>query len=318
MENYIIHSDIDGRKIKPADAFLYYKELTQKDVQERFKKLEASNCPACEAKDFGHPFDSMGIPYGQCSNCLTVYATSRPSEDDIEQFYLNSPARSFWGDVIWKNSEEERIQKILTPLVDWIAREYSQKEKNQGLELATLNATHPVLQNLLQKQQFTCRDKRPYYENQEGPATANVDGVVLIDTLDRAHQPSKLLQQASSFLKERGKVHLTFTLSTGIDFLELGQHHPQLFPPDRLNCLSYEGACQLFEKNGFTIEEFSTPGVLDLQYLEQNVQKIHSPSLKYLLEKRNSEFEKKQTIEFLQKNKLSSLARVQLKKGRSL
>jgi hypothetical protein len=139
-----------------------------------------------------------------------------------------------------------------------------------------------------------------------------VEAAVLLESLDRAHDPLKLLEGVSQMLRTGGLVFVTALVCSGFDMVVLGAQNMYLYPPDRANCFSLDGLEKLLVRGGYKPVELSTPGVLDVEIVA--VHQKHYPNLKL------SPFEQQlmagdeetrtafQT--FLQQNRMSSFARI--------
>ena len=83
-----------------------------------------------------------------------------------------------------------------------------------------------------------------------------------------------------------------------------------------MNIFSTEGIVKLFEDLNFEIIELSTPGMLDLNILENNIDNIELPKfIKDIILNRDS-LVKEAFQEFLQRGRLSSYLRLLARKKR--
>jgi hypothetical protein len=99
--------------------------------------------------------------------------------------------------------------------------------------------------------------------------------------------------------------------------IQLLWEEARVYPLEHINLVSVEGIRHLVEKAGFIIEELSTPGQLDLQIIERQLQSRQEFSLwrflSYILQHRG-ENTKNSFQKFLQENLLSSHLQILCKK----
>jgi hypothetical protein len=94
---------------------------------------------------------------------------------------------------------------------------------------------------------------------------------VLLEGLDRARDPARLLEAVAALLPPGGLVFLTALMASGFEVRVLGPQCRYLFPPDKAHCFSLQAIEGLLEHAGFEVLESSTPGVLDCDSVLQHV-----------------------------------------------
>jgi hypothetical protein len=147
-----------------------------------------------------------------------------------------------------------------------------------------------------------------------GPA----DVFLGFDILDRCADVEALFAAARGALARGGLFLASTTLISGFDLQVLWDRSKSIYPPDRLNLLSVEGLTALFERHGFEALEFSTPGMFDVEIVQRaihdNPEENWPRFIRYLVESRDRNaldaFQ-----EYLQTYRLSSFARIVLRKG---
>jgi hypothetical protein len=123
----------------------------------------------------------------------------------------------------------------------------------------------------------------------------------------------EFIKHAHRVLEPNGLLFLTTRCISGFDMQLLWQRSKSILPPHHIILFSIEGLIQFFQSNGFTIQELSTPGQLDLDIVANTLKE--SPDLeipefiKYLIQNRTPETHKS-FKEFLQKHRLSSHTRI--------
>ncbi len=324
MEFSIVSTELTSKEIKPAKGLSEYFNLIEDEVKKCFSssKLMISNCPACQSQSVKTDFSKFGVKYSTCEDCLTVYAANRIKQDELNKFYIQSKARKYWFENIWKPSKNSRIEKIITPLNDWVLNFLTPRFYDQKLNLAEyLPNNLTFFQNWTRDDwnlalvEPTCPDiaSKVTSENIITKSDAGkFKAFLLFDTLDRVENPKDVIDWIYDHLEEDGLCFITGVLATGLDNLLLGKESKTILPPDRLNCFSFEGIQQLFEK--FEILEMSTPGLLDLENIKNSNDLEKFPFLNYIFNYRKDDFLVHKFQQFLQENRLSSRMRIVLQR----
>lgn len=331
-----------GRQIefRPNTIFEKYLKLTESDIKKEFKdrkKLTASSCPACKSTKNKKAFVKIGFQYVECQNCRTVYMNPHPNDRDIKEHFLSSPSAHFWQGTFLRATMDKRKEKIYYPRLQWIvdmAEEYLSGPKN----IADFNSRSvDYIAYLLSSEYFDNRIIiNPYFsidDIKDEELRSNVleafnlrkmladKNLISIATafevLDCTSDVDALMKTMKSVLCDGGLCFITTISISGFDLQTLWENSKSIFPLDRINAFSQEGLKLLFKRHGFEMLEYSTPGVLDLDIVENELKKnpkLQVPRfLKSVLES-NDEQLKQDFQNFLQSNKLSSFVRIVARK----
>ena len=143
------------------------------------------------------------------------------------------------------------------------------------------------------------------------------DLFLAFDILDRCADLETLAAQARKLLAPQGLLLGTTTLGSGFDVQLLWERAEGVYPPERINLLSERGLGALWERHGFEILEFSTPGMFDVETVRHAIEADPEGDwprfMRYLVESGN-EGALEALQEYLQRFRLSSFARVALRK----
>jgi len=338
MKTIVQHGDLREFELKPSTLLNTYLQLTQGDVKKYFidgAVLFDCNCPACLSDKNDKAFVKFGLRYWECSNCKTLYVSPRPNELLINEYYRSSKARRFWNKQFSTATEVIRRDKVFKPRMQWIietVEEYLPSSKR----FSSINAIHrPFLDELVGSDYFrevtiinprvdldeTSYDKkgvRVVGKPIESISLGNsVDAVALFEAIDQTSDIDSLFREVQDMLISGGLCFLTTISVSGFDLQVLWEKSNSIFPPDRINALSIEGLGILFERHGFECIELSTPGLLDMEIVANAYREEPSINLprfvKYILDKRDDDAHQS-FQEFLQMNRLSSFARIVLRK----
>ena len=324
-----IYSDL-----KPTGLYERYVELTHQDVSKLLAQadLAHSDCPACGSTDLTKAFEKIGMQYVECGKCQSLFINPRPSDQLVLDYYSKSSAEKFWHENLSRASSSFRQEKIIGSRLRWM-EDYAAELKG-GLHAADIHTHQDGWLEALVKTEIFSRNTivLPFVEVPD-PLTSSfsimdqpfiditlkeqVDVITAFEVVDRSVDLDALFKSISRNLKKGGFCFITSILASGFDIQTLWDWSDNLFPPDRLNVLTVEGFRFLFERNGFEVVEFSTPGGLDVDFVRQAKQS--NPSLKlpriisYMLEQRSSEV-RDSFQQFLQSNLLSSSGRIVIRK----
>lgn len=337
MKNIVVFDDYNEIDLKPADLLNEYKKLTKEDVSSLLlsgRKLKECRCPACDSKEAVFSFEKFGFKYLECKNCLTLYISPRPCEQDLDYYYNNSKARIFWRDVLSKDTVKKRKEKIIKPRIDWIvesireylpaAKHYADINSVQSGYIEEILTTEifkkkTLINPFLKADNFKLLNQINVIKGALSSVNLNgeIDVISLFEIINRCADVDVLFGKIRDLLRENGLCFITAILASGFDLQILWDKADSIYPPDRMNVFTVEGLKILFERFGFECLEFSTPGILDVEIVEKVLKNNPQPELpkfvKYMFEKRGDDV-KYNFQQFLQANLLSSYARVLIKK----
>ena len=342
MKKVVFYDDIRETDFKPNKLLDAYLDITEKEVKEYFTKsevLKGRDCPACHAvaEKNKKAFSKFGLDYYECAKCGSLYISPCPTDKAIDNYYRNSEASSYWKNILSRNTEDKRKEKIAEPRIQWIVDAVNEYLKNID-SYVDFNTNNPYFIDRILKDLERVREKIIVNPRFDGISNYNnrvkiiedksgnydmdikpdsVDVISLFEVIDRISDMDKLLHSINSMLKSGGLCFVTTLSISGFDLQVLRKESKSIFPPDRINVLSLEGIEILFKKYGFDCIELSTPGLLDVEIVASALR--DNPSLdlpgfiKYFITKRGAETHEA-FQEFLQMNRLSSYVRAIFRK----
>jgi len=339
MKTIVSDQHLPEGDIKPAYQMGEFRAKLDADFRRFLSSgisLSACACPGCQSTEASTAFEKSGLTYLECLQCASVYASPRPSPDALEEFYRSSDAVVYWHDVILPDTRAARLAKIIAPRARWVLRT-ADRYLPEGKTIVDIGQHSSLLVGeLLSSRAPHCSVTAagfladldtgfvPCRELNVEPTSltelsrhAPVDFVLAFDVIDRAADLDELMNGAASVLGPSGLMLAGSTLISGFDLQTLWGDSESIYPPERLNLLSVDGVVKLCARTGFEILEFSTPGVFDAEIVKRAVQADPSAPwprfLKHLITRCDAEvldgFQ-----EFLQKYRLSSFARLALRK----
>ena len=283
-------------------------------------------------------FEKSGMCYRECDDCRSVYVSPRPPEEALIDFYRNSRSACFWREQILPETKEMRRDKVFRPRAQWLLNvlDRYRPEARLGIvvgyhndllvEEITRQEGHPfhmIVTNAIADIEFR-GSERPNVTIRPTPVSAlsslgPVDIFLAFDILDRCADTEALLAAARATLAPGGLLLASTMSISGFDLQVLWDRSESIYPPERLNLLSTEGLLALFERHGFEALEFSTPGMFDVEAVQRAIQREPEGPwpriIRYMMENRDEDA-MNGLQEYLQKYRLSSFARMVLRKPR--
>ena len=340
MKTVTVERDLFEVEIKPDARIAEYRRLVDEDVRERLLgggSLTAFACPGCLSHTSQVVFQKSGMAYRECDDCRTVYVSPRPTEEALADFYRSSRAACFWREHILPETREARREKLFRPRAQWVLSVVDQYCPTVRLGIAVgyhndlliselvrqENHLFPIIvTNAIADIEFQTSDL-PNVTIRPSPINAlsspgSADVILAFDIVDRCADIDALFSSANETLASGGLLLGTTVSISGFDLQVLWDRSNSIYPPERLNLLSTEGMALLFERHGFEILEFSTPGIFDVEAVQRAIRAQPDGPwprfIRYMMECRDEDAVTG-LQEYLQKYRLSSFARFVLRKS---
>ena len=336
MRNIVTFDEYNEIEFKPSTLIKEYIRLVKEDIGKFFLEgecLRHSSCPGCLGSKISSSFVKFGMHYVECAKCGTLWISPRPDEEALRHYYSESEAREFWRDKLSLMTKGKRKEKIVKPRYQWIidstleyhpsATHILDVNTNQDIVIGEISSVdHFKRKTILDP--FISVDDSHFSELDiirnslyEVDIMDDVDVITLFEVADRTSNVEELFRKVHRMLKKGGLCFMTDILGSGFDLQVLWDKAGNLFPPDRLNAFSVNGLNYLFERHGFKCQEFSTPGVLDVEIVKVALSEkpdLSLPRFLNYLVQNSKEQVRKSFSEFLQSNLLSSYGRIMLQK----
>ncbi|PWW08328.1 hypothetical protein DFQ01_10149 [Paenibacillus cellulosilyticus] len=305
--NVPIHNELHLNNEKGiAEQFVRNHQVNEHD--------EIKECPICN-HDKSIVFSKVWeIPYYRCESCWSIFnfisaavVTAYKQNQDLIDYRLSESYQSdasLRRDTSWEE------------LLDWIKfRTYRYLERNRDLDVIDYGNRYYALIDKIKGsnicKQYELRNSIAMnYSNPNNPI-GQADVILYLNNIQQSVDPVRDLIEVGQSLKQEGLLFLSTRVSTGFDILTLQQNINNIYPFEHNLLLSKSGIEIVLKNAGYRVLEISTPGLMDLQYVQSNLEGIHKDNLfvKYLLEHGDqntlSEFQR-----FIQKSGMSSFAQV--------
>jgi len=277
--------------IRPEAIFREYLELCEKDAKIFFKntQLEQLNCPACETKG-EVVFEKNGFTYDECPFCGTLYVNPRPSALSFQNFYQNSESSKFWATKFYRETEIARRKSLWVPKAKRVNElikclkiiDASIVDIGGGYgtfieELNNINSQKKVIIEPTKHLSEICRNKKI---NVIEKFLENVDIKDLpkkkimftsFELFEHLHSPQKFLEKLNHLMKDGDYFYFTTLSGLGVDIQSLWSNSKSVSPPHHLNFFNPKSIIKILEKNNFKVVEVNTPGKLDIDIMNNNL-----------------------------------------------
>ena len=280
---------MEEKEIRPRKIFDKFLRLAYLDVKKYFNKEKTKvNCVACGRKG-KFSFKKEGFSYYECQKCKTLFVNPRSNEDSFKNFYKRSSSVKFLSTNLYKKTKEARKKKIFKPRAKMIFKILKEKKiKNYvcvdigggtgifAKEISKLIKKEVIviepssfLVEECKKEKLTVVQK--FLENvkkEDLPTGRKV--FTCFELIEHLHNPSKFIKNLAKLMSKKDLFIFTTLSGSGTDILALWENSRAIFPPFHINFFNPKSIVTFLKKNKFQILSISTPGVLDIDILENN------------------------------------------------
>jgi len=309
--------------IRPQKIFEEYLRLAEEDTKTFFADAprKATACPACQTAG-KHVFKKNGFDYAECPQCLTLYVDPRPEWTAFERYYTDSPSTRYWATTFYKETEKARREKIWKPKAELIKENIARFSKAKEIvdigggygtfaeeisRITKLDVTVVEPSKLLAE---VCRRKgfkviEKFLENLDRGDIGNGKRCfVSFELFEHLYDPGDFLKRLGELMNDDDLFIFTTLSGTGVDIRVLWEHSKAVSPPHHLNFFNPGSVRMLLESRGFEPVEITTPGKLDINIIENNVQ--HADRFWATFFKIASEKDKQDLQEYVSSHRFSS------------
>lgn len=296
-------------EIRPHELFRVFLSLAESDVAIHFASSPRRDlpCPACGHS--GDPaFEKSGFAYRLCPDCQSMWVSPRPTFESFAQFYSRSQSARFWAEVFYPSVEEARREKLWRPkarrvaelcgdagggftsLIDIGGGNGIFAEEFQAISRIPVTVIEPGADAVQ-----ACRNRgisviEAFSEEvgrNELPAGRTV--FTSFELFEHVHDPAAWLDHIAKIMRTGDLLIMTTLSGLGIDIQVLWDKSPSVCPPHHINFLNPTSIRQLGASVGLVPFRVWTPGELDLDILQNNLEVVEDRSWRTLLSTLDSE-----------------------------
>ncbi len=281
--------DID--KMRPIKASEHMALLREKSGVEFFLKEQSQfvevNCPAClSSTNSKIVFYKYGFKHSSCSNCKTLYVSTRPTEAQLFQYYREYEAPNYWTKILTETCHERKTLQHM-PRVRALEKIIAKNDSSKGL-LVDLGAGEGNFSKAVQEAQIfdvviasdisdkcieSCRKRglKTKKATVDEFEDHSINCITVNDLIEHVTSPFDFLTSCFKKLMKNGTIMLCTPNGEGFDFKMLGEKTENISPPEHLQYFNPVSIGNLLEKTGFQITSVTTPGILDVSIIKRQI-----------------------------------------------
>ena len=301
--------------VKPLEGLLEYRgwclQETRAAMRSGTQRRELSPVSGARLEPAG---DIAGFAYARCPTSGSLFLVDLPVSAQWAKLLSAVSRYRQSAETFHAGIAQTRNEHVHGPKIDWIRNTLRMERIEQPSMLEVVSPPSDVTRLLEASDMVGSVTTINEMELLQSPASgaSQCDVAVLFESLDRVDDPVALLRTVMQRLAPGGLMFVTSLVCSGFDMAVLGLKNLYLYPPDRTNCFTLPSLEQLLHSAGLSLLEVSTPGVLDVEIIQNHVRRDPELPLsafeRQLLAADASTREAFQT--FLQQNRMSSFARI--------
>jgi len=289
----------------------------------KHKKTTSINCFSCNKNSLDNRFSKHFFNYRQCKICNSLFHAPRYTKKSFINYYQNSNSWNYWASIYFPKIEKNRIKYLIKPKLKRIQNFLKQKKiRSKSIidigagagnfldewrryfktnKICAIEPSHILAQKCLIKNIPVI--KIPLEKITKVSTRPNI--ITCFEVIEHVFDPKAFLQKIRSLCKKDTLLLITTLTINGFDLSFLFSKSDSIFPPHHINLFSIAGLEKLFNRCGFEVLKIETPGKLDTEIVEKNIQKLMvTTNIKsFILQLLNK---KTKWQRFLVQNKLSS------------
>ena len=303
MSEVVGSSRLREEEIRPADLFDEYLRLAAIDVGTYFSETDrtAVACPACGSRG-EVAFSKEGFVYEECPACETLFVSPRPPAEAFSRYYTEAPSVEFWATDFYRATAESRREKIWRPkaqrVVDAIRRHGDEHHSivdiggGYGIFAEEISAIWDRSVTIIEPGPALAEQCRSrglevvqafLADVAEGSLPSGPRTFTSFELFEHLHDPLAFLNDVASLMSSGDLLLMTTLSSHGIDIRSLWDRSKSVSPPHHVTFFNPASLRVVLEHAGLEVLEVNTPGRLDIDIMEGQVDDIDSRFLRSFL-----------------------------------
>lgn len=276
-------------------------------------------CPICGKKAGRFFFTKWNVDYLCCQECDSLFAVC--DEEDVAGYLSFQDLIDFRLSDEYQTQISESRHAVWSEFLEWVeVRAYRFLGKNKKLNIIDIGNRLSGLVEMTKNSEICGKYKAldsiiQVQEDTIGEGEADV--IFYNDAIKTELHPSDKIESIKKYLREDGLLFIGARAGSGFDIITLKENNTKIYPYEHVLLPSVKGITKFLENNGFEVLEITTPGVMDVKYVLEDLDKLgdREEFVKYLLKERD-ETKLQEFQRFLQKSCMSSFIRVIARKAR--
>ena len=303
--------------VKPLEGLLRYREFCVAASRQALQ--EGPSVPRQRSPATGGTLEPCGeiegLAYVRCADSGSLFLAQMPEPSRWARLLAEVSRFRHAPEAFHAGLSQSRADHVYGPKLEWIEDALRLQEMKRPTVLEVVTAPSDFTQ-LLRESGFFAEvvtvDETSLAVGNSPPTGQPVQTAVLLESLDRSHDPEALLRAVMTRLEDGGLLFITALVASGFDLTVLGLRNGYLYPPDRANCFTLDGLSRLLQRVGLSLVEVSTPGALDVEIVQAHLrQDPLLPLSSFERQILEADEETRRAFQaFLQAQGLSSFARI--------
>lgn len=308
-KSYLTYS-ISGENFQEKELELSHKFVQKHHIRDGMNM----ECPICKNSNSSYFFTKWDVDYLRCNECDSIFAVC--DRNVVEDYKLDKELSEFRVSTEYQEMLSMSRADIWEELIDWLyVRCYRFLKRNRGLKIVDYGMRMEGFISLMESNElagaYDVRESIFDYRSNTHVADGEADVVLYNDRIKTEIDPINKLLELKRCLKDDGILILGARAGSGFDVITLKGYNKNIYPYEHILLPSVKGIRRLLEITGFELLEITSPGVMDVRYVMDSLDKLDDREgfVRYMLSESDpiiiQEFQR-----FLQKSCLSSFIRV--------
>lgn len=275
-------------------------------------------CPICDKDTGQYFFTKWNVDYLCCEECNSIFAVC--DEEDVEGYLKFQDIIDLRLSDAYQVQISESRESSWREFIEWLeVRSYRFLRRNKNLNIIDisnrLSGQIDMIRGAEICRKYELRDTI-IHDSYDRIADGEADIILYNDVIKTELHPKERLESIKGALKPDGIVVIGARAGSGFDVITLKENNTKIYPYEHILLPSVKGITKLLRGNGFEVLEITTPGVMDVKYVLEDLDKLgdREAFVKYLL-KEHDESVLQEFQRFLQKSCMSSFIRVIARKA---
>ena len=308
-------------------------DLDSKKLLKNKRNFKNINLKKIGLGKMSHAFKKKGYNYLECQNTGTLIVNPRPSMTDLSNFYKNSKSNDFWYKNFFLPKLRQRVNFTIKPKINFLTKNFKSYQKKRIIDIGC--GSGDFLINLKKKwknaklfglepsetmsKKFKDNDIKIINDVIENfKVKKKFDVATCFELFEHVYDPNLFIKSLSNVLSRNGLLYLSTLNADGFDIKYLRESSNSIYPPYHLNFFSIKSMKKILSLNNFKEIKIITPGKLDFDIVNKNLNFVKDPVFKKILtilnKKKLNLSEMKEIQKVIHVNNLSSHMLIMAKK----
>lgn len=276
------------------------------------------NCPIC-GKDSGkYFFTKWNVDYLCCEECSSIYAVC--DEETVSGYLSYEELIKLRLSKEYQDQIMDSRQGVWKEFLEWVeVRSYRFLGRNKNLKIVDVGNRLAGFVDMTRKSSICGKYNlinSIYMIETDYIGEEDADIIFYNDVIKTEFHPNERLQSIKKLMKKDGILFIGARAGSGFDIITLKEKNTKICPYEHVLLPSVKGIINFLQNNGFEVLEITTPGVMDVKYVMEDLDKLgdREEFVRHLL-KEGDERTLQEFQRFLQKSCMSSFIRVIARKA---